>query len=460
MEATIFTALGAVLVLALITFVGVRAGKNVKNASDFTTGSGMGSLMVAGSLIGTLVGGASTIGTAQLAFTYGLSAWWFTLGGGLGLLVMTLWFIRPLRESGLSTLPQILTKEYGKKVATAAAILMSVGTFISIVSQLLSGAALITSLWQFPTAAAVLLTVVLMLVYVFFGGAWGAGMVGIVKTVLLYAVTLVCGIAAIALAGGLDAFTAALPREQYFNLFARGAWKDGGAGASLIFGVLTTQAYFLPILSAKNEKIAKKGAIFGGILTIFIGLAGILVGFYMRIHFPDTPSASVLPTFVLLHLPDFIGGIILAALLVALVGTGAGLALGISSVLSADIYKPLRRKASEKEMLLVSRGFILLILLAAGIFACGEAGSMILNWSFLSMGLRGAVLFAPLCFALFLPGRVPTGFAAAAVLAGPVAVLLGNALLPAYIDPLFPGMAAALLICILGCFTKKKGDPR
>ena len=34
--------------------------------------------------MGTLVGGSSTIGTAQLAFDYGISAWWFTLGGGVG----------------------------------------------------------------------------------------------------------------------------------------------------------------------------------------------------------------------------------------------------------------------------------------------------------------------------------------------------------------------------------------
>lgn len=454
MEASLWTALGAILVLALITVVGVRAGKNVKSAKDFTTGSGMGTVMVAGSLIGTLVGGASTIGTAQLAFTYGLSAWWFTLGGGLGLGVMALWFIRPLRNSGLTTLPQILTKEYSKKIATAAAILMSIGTFISIVSQLLSGAALITSLWNISVTAAVFLTLLLMVVYVFFGGAWGAGMVGIVKTVLLYAVTLVCGIAAIVLAGGLDVFVQTLPREQYFHLFARGIWKDAGAGASLIFGVLTTQAYFLPILSAKNEKTARKGCLLGGVLTVFIGLAGVLVGLYMRVYFPETSSASVLPTFVLMHLPDFLGGIILAALLVALVGTGAGLALGISSVLSTDIYRPLRGKASEKELLWISRGFILLILLAAGIFACGEAGSMILNWSFLSMGLRGAVLFAPLCFALFAPGRVPKTYAAAAIIAGPVFVLLGNRLLPTYIDPLFPGMAAALLICTAGCLQK------
>ena len=456
MNISIWAAVGTLAVLVLISMVGVRAGGKVKTAKDFTTGSGMGAPMVAGSLIGTLVGGASTIGTAQLAFTYGLSAWWFTLGGGIGLAIMAAWFVGPLRRSGLTTLPQILTKEYGKKVATAAALLMSIGTFISIVSQLLSGAALITSVWAMPTGWAVAATAVLMVVYVLFGGAWGAGMVGMVKTVLLYVVTLICGITAVSLAGGFSVFAQNLPAEQYFNLFARGVWKDGGAGASLVFGVLTTQAYFLPMVSAKNEKTAKNGALLGGFLTVFIGLAGILVGLYMRLYAPDTPSAAVLPTFALTCLPDFIGGVILAALLVALVGTGAGLALGIGSVLCLDIYKPLLRpRASEQEQLRVSRGLILVVLAAAGIFASGEAGSMILNWSFLSMGLRGAVLFAPLCFALFAPGRVSAKWAAAAVVAGPVLVLVSSGLLPPQIDPLFPGMAGALLICAMGMRKKK-----
>lgn len=451
MEASIWTAVGALAVLALITVVGIRAGTKIKSAKDFTTGSGMGVPMVAGSLIGTLVGGASTIGTAQLAFTYGLSAWWFTLGGGIGLAIMAAWFVGPLRRSGLSTLPQILTKEYGKQVATAAALLMSIGTFISIVSQLLSGAALVTSVWPMSTVWAVILTAALMVVYVFFGGAWGAGMVGIVKTILLYAVTLICGITAVSLAGGFSVFTEALPAGQYFHLFARGLWKDGGAGASLVFGVLTTQAYFLPMVSAKDEKTAKNGALLGGFLTVFIGLAGILVGLYMRVYFPETPSASVLPVFAMTCLPDLIGGVILAALLVALVGTGAGLALGIGSVLCLDIYKPLLRPhASEKEQLRVSRSLILVVLAAASLFAAGEAGSMILNWSFLSMGLRGAVLFAPLCFALFAPGRVSRRWAAAAIVTGPILVLVGNWLLPSHIDPLFLGMAGALLTCVLG----------
>lgn len=65
------TAFGILCTLALITAVGIYAGKKVKSARDFTTGSNLGAPMIAGSLIGTLVGGSSTIGTAQLAFDYG-----------------------------------------------------------------------------------------------------------------------------------------------------------------------------------------------------------------------------------------------------------------------------------------------------------------------------------------------------------------------------------------------------
>jgi len=444
------TALGAVLTLALVVLVGIRAGKQVKSAGDFTTGSGMGIPMIAGSLVGTLVGGASTIGTAQLAFTYGFSAWWFTLGGGIGLLVLALLFAKPMYLGGYQTLPQILSKAYGKKLATLAAVLMSVGTFISIISQLLSGQALITSVAPLGKAAALLLVVLLMAVYVVFGGAWGAGMVGILKTVLLYLSTVICGVLSLRLAGGLGALTAALPRGQYWNLFARGLWKDGGAGASLLFGVLTTQAYLLPVLSAKDLKTSRQGAALGGILTVAVGIAGIFVGMFMRLEAPDIDPAAAMPLFVLRYLPGIPGGIILATLLIAIVGTGAGLALGIASMLGGDIYRTLRPRAADRELLLVSRGIIAAVLLLAAWFSFSEAGSLILGWSFLSMGLRGAVAFAPMCFALFSRHPLPRPFAAAAMIAGPLLVILGFKLLPAHIDPLFLGMACALVICLLG----------
>ena len=452
---TIGTVMGALAALLLVALTGVYAGKKVKNAGDFTGGSKMGAAMIAGSLVGTLVGGASTIGTAQLAFTYGFSAWWFTLGGGIGLFVLALLFAGPMYGGSYRTLPQILSKAYGKKIATLAAVLMSVGTFISILSQLLSGQALITSVAPLGKIGALALTVALMLIYVIFGGAWGAGMVGIVKTVLLYAATVMCGVMCLALSGE-GGILGQLPRGQYVNLFARGLWKDGGAGVSLLLGVLTTQAYILPVMSGKTLKTAKAGALLGGVLTVVVGIAGIFVGMFMRQRFPDMDAAAAMPVFIMKYLPGFPAGVALATLLIAIVGTGAGLSLGISSMLSSDIYKTvLRPRASDKELLWVSRGIIGAVLLLAAWLSLGEAGSLILSWSFLSMGLRGAVAFVPMCFALFVKKKIPRPFVVASMIAGPALVIAGQYILPPQIDSLFLGIAGTLIICAAGCVRRK-----
>ena len=59
-----------------------------RDASDFESGDGRaGYGIVSGMMIGAMVGGSCTIGTAQMAYSDGLFAWWYTLGMGLGCLV-------------------------------------------------------------------------------------------------------------------------------------------------------------------------------------------------------------------------------------------------------------------------------------------------------------------------------------------------------------------------------------
>ncbi len=75
--------IGMVVTLLVVVGSGIYAGTKVKDEKDFSGAARKaGSAVVAGTIMGTLVGGASTIGTAQLAFRYGLDAWWFTLERG------------------------------------------------------------------------------------------------------------------------------------------------------------------------------------------------------------------------------------------------------------------------------------------------------------------------------------------------------------------------------------------
>ena len=105
---------GIILVVILVTGAGMLAGRQVKDNSDFLTGGGRaGKWLTTGAIAGTLIGSQATVGTAQLAFDYGISACWFTVGTGLGCLVLGLVYSDKLRHSWCVTQFQIISRSYG-----------------------------------------------------------------------------------------------------------------------------------------------------------------------------------------------------------------------------------------------------------------------------------------------------------------------------------------------------------
>jgi SSS family solute:Na+ symporter len=143
--------------------------------------------------MGTLVGGASTSGTAQLAFRFGLSAWWFTLGAGLACLLLGLLLAGPLREGEVTTIPEFIARTYGERARVAASLFSAVGMFIHILAQLLAAGALLSALFRWSPAAAALAAAGLVALITLGGGMRGAGSLGLVKLLLLYGVMLFAG---------------------------------------------------------------------------------------------------------------------------------------------------------------------------------------------------------------------------------------------------------------------------
>ena len=444
--------LAAVLGIALLAvFTGTR--RKSAPASN-------GTAIVAGIIMGTLVGGSATVGTAQLAYHYGMSAWWFTLGGGLACLVLALGFVGPWRRSGSQTLIGILAGEFGPRAGLAASLLSSVGTFINVISQLIAGTAVIAvAAPGLGLVQALLITAAFMALYVVFGGTHGAGVVGILKLGLLYLSMIGCGVVVLVLSGGISGFlqTAGGINDpagiRFGSLFARGIGKDGGAALSLILGVLTTQTYAQAVLAAKSDAAARRGAIVSAVLIPPIGAGGILVGLFMRAHHPGIAAKTALTAFATGYLPPVLSGILLGTLFIAVVGTGAGLVMGISTIVRRDILARFFDKAAEdKAGSLIGKGIILLTLLLGVALSSGSLGDTILNFAFMSMGLRGAVVFVPMLCALWLPGKVNRRCAMAGIISGPAVVLLFGTLfkLPAGIDPLFAGVTAAMVCCGAG----------
>lgn len=483
--------IGIVLTVGVLLAVSILSGRKVKNAAAFTTGGRSGSWMVCGAILGTLVGGQSTIGTAQLAFTFGLSAWWFTIGAALGALVLGLVYAGPLRRSGCTTLMEVVRKQYGRRAETVGSILFLVGIFISITSQLLSSSAMITSLFGTSTSLALAIGAALVAALVLFGGIRSAGSGGIVKLVFLYISSLASGIVVWKIGHGLtgiresietlyaqpslaalnDIVSAEDIHRRYGTLLARGPLKDLGGCLSLTLGVVCTQTYAQAIWSAATTRQARRGAVYCAALIPLIGAACTLVGMYMRGHYVTSAELSALqaagealpdgigvmenslqafPTFILAHLPAWLGGIALGTLLINILGCGSGLVLGAATILSRDVYGNLLtlfRRSPRLSPLAQTRLSIVGLLLLAMLTAHFVRGAFINDLGFLSLGLRAAALLLPLTFALWLPQRINGRRVTASMIAGTAAMLVAGLLqLPP--DPMYYGLAASALVLL------------
>lgn len=463
MDILLITGLAATLII--IVSLSIWSGTKTKG------GQSQNSLpVVAGIIIGTLVGGSSTIGTAQLAYHYGLSAWWFTLGAGIACLILALVYAIPLRRAGCPTLAGMIRQEFGPAAGMMASVLSSVGTFINIISQLISATAVIAVVVPgLGIGPALAVSATFMVLYVVFGGTKGAGMVGIVKTVLLYTAMVACGAMVLRMIGGFTGFVHMVGGIEnpdgvnFFSLFARGAGTDAGACLSLILGVLTTQTYAQAVLSGQTDRAGAGGALLSAFLIPPIGAGGILVGLYMRANanfYPGLIAKTALTTFITSHVPPLLAGIILGGLFVAITGTGAGLALGISTILNNDIVKRLTHKFDDpKRADALSKVWIVAVLAASCLLSTGSLGDTILQFSFMSMGLRGSVVFVPLICALWLPGQVGRRYAILSIVTSPILVLVFGLLGVLPFDSLFIGILASLAIMGWGLIQGGKARP-
>jgi SSS family solute:Na+ symporter len=439
-----------VITLLTVTAVGLYSGRRVKTSKDFMSGGRKsGSLLIGGAIMGTLVGGASTIGTAQVAFEYGLSAWWFTLGSGIACLFLGLFLASPMRRLDADTIPAILGSMYGPAARIYSALFSSVATFISLVAQVLSAIALITALSPMNNMTAAIITIALISTYVFFGGIWGTGMVGLVKLVLLSTAMIFSGILAVELLGAPWVIMGAFPKDPWLNLLGRGPKADLGSAFSMLVGVVSTQTYMQVMFSAKNTASARKGALISAFLIPPIGAAGVLVGLFMRIKHPTIESANALPLFVMEYLPPWMAGTVYAILVITIVAAGAGLCLGVSTLIKADVLSHFVKEMDDKRSLLLHRIITLITVCLTILFVNDSLMGIIMKWSFLSMGIRGATIFFPLLGVLFLKGRISPKAGNAAIFISPLIVLIWPLIFPNGLDPLFPGLACGMAITLL-----------
>ncbi|MBU2703435.1 SSS family solute:Na+ symporter [Sporomusaceae bacterium BoRhaA] len=454
MDFTSVHLIGLIFILVMVVVIGIWATSKVRSAEDFTVGGRKsGASLVSGTIVGTIIGGSSTIGTAQLAFTVGLSAWWFTLGAGIALILLGLFYVKSLRAAELTTVPEYMAIHYGKRSGRITSLASSLGIFFAIVANILSALPLVSAIFGLDQVPTTWLVFMIILFYVLFGGVWGTGLVGVLKSGLIFITLFYITLISWQQMNGWGGLRAVFPPEPWFDLFGRGFWVDIGSAISLIVGTLTTQTYVQAVYGAKNSKAARKGTLMAACITLPVGLPAVMAGLVMRANFPNIAPIEALPRFILTYLPPWFGGIAIGTLLLASIGSAAGLVLGVGTMLSQETLF-LLKKRSFRAVLWLTRGCVLFVTLLATIVTFGNLKSLVLEWNFLSMGLRGAGVFLPFTLAIFYPGRLSKKWAFYSIMAGSFVTLGWKLIWPTGLDPLYGGLIASFICVCCGLFEK------
>ena len=431
-SATVFAVIGS----------GFYVSRSVRSSAGYSVaGRSAGASLVAGSIAGTVVGGGATVGTAQLAYSFGLSAWWFTLGSGIAFILMGIFYAKRLRNTTLETIPQYLELYYGKKAEMLSSIISSIGILLSLFG-----------LTPFLSA---LLLMALVIAYTFFGGMKSAAVNGILKMVIIWISLFISGAIAFLLLqenNTLSSFPA-----SHFDLMGQGTDSAMAHLFSVIVGVLCTQTYIQCIFSAGTPLKAASGCFIAALIVIPIGLPSVAVGMYMHAAEPGTLPILVLPTFLVNHVPVLIGGLAMSGIILSLLGSIGGLSLGIGTMISHDILSPLLKITDDKKFLRLTKLTVLAVMILASLIAIMNRGTEILFWNYLSMGLRGGGIFLPLTLAVFWPGHLNADWAVFSM-AGSTIAAITAALAKFPFDPLFIGLAVSFLLILPGLRLKKLSE--
>jgi len=453
--------ISTIITLVITGVIGYLSKSKVKTSKDFISGGNkLGVMGVTSMLMGSIIGGASTVGTAQMAYNRGIGAVWFIFGLSIASIILGLVYAKQVDKKSTETIPQIIGNTYGKKSRTASSILLSIGMFIHINGQIIACTALFTAVFGMSMTKTAVFVVGLLVAYVVFGGFWGSTMVGAVKTILLYGTSIICGLILIFKFNGIREITSVLPQEPWFNLFSGGVSSDIASGISTIVGVLSTQTYFQAIMAGKNAKTSRRGAFLVAFLVFPVGIVCTMIGMYMRIHHPNIVPSEAFPLFLMNYLNPVLGGVCIATVLISSIATGAGLTLGIATMFVRDIYTQcINKKVGDKKQLYILRGTIIFIGIVTLIIVINNKDSMILNWGFLSMIFRATPIFIPVTAAALFRDKIRIEAGIYSIIAGPLASLIWILLGLEKMNSIYIGLTvSAFVLFSMSKFFRAKQD--
>lgn len=441
------------IVYALILFlIGIYSYLKIKTPFDyFLAGKKTGVWQISGSLLATILGGSAILGTIGLAESQSWASAWYILAASLGLFGL-LPIVRKVYAKGKFTLPELIGQYYGESARKVTSLIIPIAWLGIVAAQIIAGAQILVSFFGLEYANGVFLTAGIFIVYTYIGGQ-----ISIMRTDLFQAFFILAGVILTAFMipsdqlPALPSFVGHFPFNDHFSPF------------ELFILILTFSSTFVVgpdiysrVFCARNSETAFRSVLIVALILIPFAFVLSYVGMYAATFHQGAQNSSALVNLANIYLPEWASGILVAALISAVLSTASTTLLTTSMILSELFHKDINNQKSfqQTKLFIIAVGVLSMLI---SLKVTSIVSSLLLALSFYS----GAFII-PMIAALF---NLPYNkrFSIAAMLSGGILALTGK-LMMTFKSPeagqyiLISGFVVNILLLFLPFRRKTKTD--
>ncbi|KUP95752.1 sodium/proline symporter PutP [Thermobifida cellulosilytica] len=474
---------------ALMLGIGLWTYRRTTSASDFFLGGRTLNSWVSGlSANASDFSGWLLLGLPGAIYLSGLGEAWIAVGLAVGFYASWRVVAPRLRvyteratdarrggESDSLTLSSFLENRFGERrgvLRGVSALLILVFYLFYVASGLVAMAVLFDQVFDLPGTAAVVLGASVVVLYTFLGGFLAVSFTDVVQAAMMWLALLAVSAAALVALGGFGGVAdgVAARSDALFSAFGGVALSDGAWQPTERLGVLVIVsglawglgyfgqphilARFMGIRSVAHipraRLVSVAWAVTAMALAVFVGFVGIAY-FDQPLDNPESVYLSLIQALT----NPWVGGLLLSAVLAAVMSTADSQLLVAAAALTEDGYRVLtRREVSPAAMVWISRVAVVGVALAAGVLAVASQDSVLELVGYAWAGF-GAAFGPVVVLALYWRRMNWVGALAGMVAGGTVALVWPN------VDPIgLYAMVPAVFAAVVAVFVCNPLGPK
>ncbi|MBR6028656.1 MAG: sodium/proline symporter PutP [Clostridia bacterium] len=408
------------------------------------------------------------MGLPASIYALGVGQSWIAIGLALGYALSWILEAPRLRRYSIAardsiTIPQYLTNRFLSKsraMQVICAVIFIVAYTIYAASSIKACGTLFNTVVGLDANVAMYLAAAIIISYTFLGGFSAVSWTDFFQGMLMLAALLIAPIFALVLVqGGQGVSTIEEAGSGYWQLFT--SWQDILSGLGWGLGYFGMPHIIIRFMAVRSDRDIRKSAKIGITWTTLILAFAVASGLIGRMFIGNIDDTStVFIQMVRKIFPPVISGVLLSAILAASMSTADSQLLSSASAFASDVYKPILRKgqASDKEMLWMSRGVVLVIAVVALIIASNPNSGTIMNLVSNAWGVFGAA-FGPVILLSLFWRRLTFPGAAAGIVVGAAADICWLAFFSGTgLYEIVPGFLLGLLTAVVVSLISKEPD--